>query len=79
LPGLHGCGSDVFTGSGDGWRQTADLSARGVGDVLGGSVAASGNLVVEGDPEPAHGPARAYIFSHDASGWHQVGELVDDV
>jgi hypothetical protein len=73
----RGGGAYVFTKTGAGWRQVAELkgSDSAAGDIFGGCVAVSGATVVVGDPFHASKAGRAYVFSQIASGWKQVAEL----
>jgi hypothetical protein len=62
----------VFTKTGAGWKQVADLrgSSPTARDNFGTSVALSGMTAVVG--VPAHG---AYVFTETATGWKQTAKL----
>ncbi len=76
VPMLAGGLAFVYTRDAGGWRETAELhgSDTQAGDFFGGAVAiAGGTIVIGADDHGATG--RAYVFTHDRSGWHQVAEL----
>jgi nucleoside-specific outer membrane channel protein Tsx len=66
----------VFTKTGNGWRQVAELKASdGVAhDGFGYSVAISGATAVVGAADHANA-GRAYVFTKAAAGWKQTAEL----
>jgi hypothetical protein len=65
----------VFTRSGDGWTQTAKLTAsdRESGARLGSSLAIDGDTIVAGAPDI--GPGAAYTFERTGAGWTQSAKL----
>ena len=71
----------VFTKGSRGWHEEATLTGSDAGPsaLFGYSVAISGATIVVGAPgapsAPADGAGRAYVFTRDATGWHQVAEL----
>jgi hypothetical protein len=79
----HGAGRVyVFTRTGSGWRQTAELVGADTrpGDGFGQAVAVSGQVVVVGDAGfggnvSRAGIGRAYVFTRTRSRWRQVAEL----
>lgn len=67
----------VFTKTGAGWKQAAELKGSDTvaGDGFGISVATSGATAVVGATGHAGSAGRAYVFTNGASGWKQVAEL----
>jgi hypothetical protein len=68
----------VFTKSGTGWNETAELQASDVQayDEFGRSVAVSGTTVLVGSwGTPYNEADRAYVFTKTTTGWKQVAEL----
>ncbi|MGD0984908.1 MAG: FG-GAP repeat protein [Acidimicrobiales bacterium] len=71
--GGHAGRAYVFTKTGAGWEQAAELkgSDTAAGDYFGYSVAISGMTAIVGAP----GLARAYVFTKRGAGWKQAAEL----
>ena len=67
----------VFTETGAGWKQTAELNASdaGGGDDFGNSVAISGTTAVLGASGYFDTAGRVYVFTKTATGWKQSAEL----
>jgi hypothetical protein len=67
----------VFTKTGSGWQQTAELDGSDTvaQDGFGSSVAVSGTTLAVGAGEHAKSAGRAYLFTKTALGWTQVAEL----
>ena len=68
----------VFTKTGAGWKQTAELKGSHMG-LFGNSVAISGTTaVVSATAYESYSPnviGRAYVFAKTATGWKQIAEL----
>jgi hypothetical protein len=67
----------VFTRTGAGWKQAAELEVSDTvaGDGFGWSVAISGTTIVVGASGHANGAGRAYVFTKTGAGWKQAAEL----
>ncbi len=67
----------VFTKTGAGWKQTAELKGSDTvaGDGFGDSVGLSGTTAVVGAQGHARFTGRAYVFTKTATGWKQAAEL----
>ena len=67
----------VFTKTGVGWQQTAELKGSDTvaEDMFGGWVGASGNTIVVDSSNQAAGPSNGYVFTKAAAGWRQTAEF----
>jgi hypothetical protein len=67
----------VFTKTGAGWQQIAQLKGRDTAgaDAFGSSVAVSGSTIVVGAPGHAAAAGRAYVFADGSGGWQLAAEL----
>ena len=67
----------VFTKTGTGWRQTAELKGSDTvaGDSFGTAVGIAGTNIVVGSPSHPLNVGRAYVFSKARTGWHEMAEL----
>jgi hypothetical protein len=67
----------VFTKGPKGWHQAAELSGSGTvaGDGFGVSVAVAGGIIAVGAGLAASDAGRVYLFTNNATGWHQSAEL----
>jgi hypothetical protein len=67
----------VFTKTGQGWNQIAELTGSDTAaqDSFGISVSISGGVALVGAFNHADYSGRAYVFTHTASGWRQTAEL----
>jgi hypothetical protein len=67
----------VFTKTGAGWKQAAELKGSDTvaGDYFGYSVAISGTTAIVGAPVLTKEAGQAYVFTNTASRWKQAAEL----
>lgn len=63
----------VFTESGTGWTQQAELTAAAAasGDLFGSAVAISGTTVIVGAPGRNSSTGSAFVFTESGAGWTQ--------
>src|SRR5438067_1378463 len=68
----------IFTRSGSGWKQQAELNGGGAEDALGLSVAlsADGNTALLGAPKRNEVLGGAYVFVRDDDKWKQQGAIL---
>ena len=67
----------VFTKSGSGWQQAAELkgSDTAAGDLFGSAVAITGTTALVGADSHAKESGRVYVFAETGTGWKQTAEL----